>query len=185
MSTKLLLAVVDGLKPAMLERAVATGRAPAMAAVMQRGTYVDECAAAFPSVTPACAATIATGVRQDAHHIPSMNWYSRAERRYVEYGSSFSASRRFGLVQQLTDTIYNMNATHLPQEVPTVFESLDDLGVRTAGGHRALEHRRFEAVDDREHQLGAHRRMRSPACFSPSRRRPPSRSQTKKPMART
>ena len=109
-----MLAVVDGLKPAMLERAVATGRAPAMAAVMERGTYVDECAAAFPSVTPACAATIATGVRQDAHHIPSMNWYSRDERRYVEYGSSFSASRRFGLVQQLTDTIYNMNATHLP-----------------------------------------------------------------------
>ena len=46
MSTKLVLAVVDGLKPAMLERAVATGRAPAIAAVMERGTYVDECAAA-------------------------------------------------------------------------------------------------------------------------------------------
>lgn len=133
MTPKLVLAVVDGLKPAMLERAVATGRAPAMAAIMERGTYVDACCAAFPSVTPVCAATIATGVRQDAHHIPSMNWYWRDERRYVEYGSSFSASRRFGLVQQLTDTVYNMNAEHLPQEVPTVFESLDDVGVRTAG----------------------------------------------------
>jgi predicted AlkP superfamily pyrophosphatase or phosphodiesterase len=130
---KLVLAVVDGLKPAMLERAVATGRAPAMAAIMERGTYVDGCCAAFPSVTPVCAATIATGVRQDAHHIPSMNWYWRDERRYVEYGSSFSASRRFGLVQQLTDTVYNMNAEHLPHDVPTVFESLDDRGVRTAG----------------------------------------------------
>ena len=60
--TKLVLTVVDGLKPAMLDRAVATGRAPAIAAVMQRGTYVDDCAAAFPSVTPACAATIAIGV---------------------------------------------------------------------------------------------------------------------------
>jgi predicted AlkP superfamily pyrophosphatase or phosphodiesterase len=130
---KLVLAVVDGLKPAMLERAVATGRAPAMAAVMERGTYVDACCAAFPSVTPVCAATIATGVRQDAHHIPSMNWYSRDERRYVEYGSSFSAARRFGVVQQLTDTVYNMNAEHLPADVPTVFESLDDVGVRTAG----------------------------------------------------
>ena len=45
---------------------------------------------------------------------------------------------------------------------------------RAAGGHRALEHGRLEAVDHGEHQLGAHRRMRSPACFSPSRRRPPS-----------
>jgi predicted AlkP superfamily pyrophosphatase or phosphodiesterase len=130
---KLVLAVVDGLKPAMLERAIATGRAPAMAAVIERGTYVDSCCAAFPSVTPVCAATIATGVRQDAHHIPSMNWYSRDERRYVEYGSSFSAARRFGVVQQLTDTVYNMNAEHLPADVPTVFESLDDAGIRTAG----------------------------------------------------
>jgi predicted AlkP superfamily pyrophosphatase or phosphodiesterase len=131
--TKLVLAVVDGLKPAMLERAVATGRAPAIAAVIERGRYTDECCAAFPSVTPVCAATIATGVRQDAHHIPSMNWYWRDERRYVEYGSSFSAARRFGVVQQLTDTVYNMNAEHLPADVPTVFESLDDAGVRTAG----------------------------------------------------
>jgi predicted AlkP superfamily pyrophosphatase or phosphodiesterase len=131
--TKLVLAVVDGLKPAMLERAVATGRAPAMAAVMERGAYVDACCAAFPSVTPVCAATIATGVGPDAHHIPSMNWYSRDERRYVEYGSSFSAARRFGVVQQLTDTVYNMNSEHLPADVPTVFESLDDAGVRTAG----------------------------------------------------
>ena len=80
---------------------------------MERGTYVDACCAAFPSVTPVCAATIATGARQDRHLIPSMNWYSRAERRYVEYGSSFSASRRFGIARQLTDTIYNMNAEHL------------------------------------------------------------------------
>ncbi|HXS45785.1 MAG TPA: alkaline phosphatase family protein [Solirubrobacteraceae bacterium] len=133
MAGKLVLVVIDGLKPAMLERAVATGRAPALRAVMARGTYVDECCAAFPSVTPTCAASIATGTRPDRHHIPSMNWYSRAERRYVEYGSSFSAARRFGVVQQLTDTIYNMNLEHLPEDVPTVFEALDDAGVRTAG----------------------------------------------------
>ncbi|HEV8153078.1 MAG TPA: alkaline phosphatase family protein [Solirubrobacteraceae bacterium] len=130
---KLVLAVVDGLKPAMLERAVQTGRAPALQAVMDRGTYVDACCAAFPSVTPVCAATIATGTRQDRHRIPSMNWYSREEERYVEYGSSFSAARRFGVVQQLTDTIYNMNLEHLPADVPTVFETLDDRDVRTAG----------------------------------------------------
>ena len=35
MTRKLVLAVVDGLKPAMLERAVATGRAPAMKAVIE------------------------------------------------------------------------------------------------------------------------------------------------------
>ncbi|MDP9346723.1 MAG: alkaline phosphatase family protein [Actinomycetota bacterium] len=141
---KLVLAVVDGMKPAMLQRAVETGQAPAMAAVIERGRFVDECVAAFPSVTPTCAGTIATGRRQDAHRIPSMNWYSRAEKRYVEYGSSFSAARRFGVVQQLTDTVFNMNAEHLPADVPTVFESLDDADVRTAGTTYLMYRGRYE-----------------------------------------
>ena len=130
---KLVLAVIDGLKPSMLERAIATGRAPALQAVRERGTVVDDCTAAFPSVTPVCAAAIATGGLQDAHGIPSMNWYSRSEARYVEYGSSFSAARRFGINRQLLDTIYNMNGEHLSRDVRTVFETLDDAGVRTAG----------------------------------------------------
>ena len=130
---KLVLVVIDALKPSMLERAVATGRAPVLARLVERGLHVSDCVSAFPSVTPTCAASIATGVGPDRHHIPSMNWYHRAERRYVEYGSSFQATRAFGIVRSLTDTIYNMNAEHLSADVPTVFERLDDAGVRTAG----------------------------------------------------
>ena len=133
MPRKLVLAVVDGMKPAMLERAIATGQAPVMKAIRDRGAYVDDCVAAFPSVTPVCAASIATGAAPDGHHIPSMNWFSREEGRYVEYGSSFSASRKFGVLRSLTDTVYNMNARHLSRATPTVFELLDDAGVRTAG----------------------------------------------------
>ena len=130
---KLVLAVIDALKPAMLDRAIAVGRAPALAQVLERGAYVDDCVAAFPSVTPVCAATIATGTGPDQHHIPSMNWYHREEARYVEYGSSFSATRQFGVLRSLTDTVYGMNADHLSREVETVFEMLDDAGERTAG----------------------------------------------------
>ncbi len=130
---KLVLAVIDAMKPSMLERAIASGRAPALAAIRERGAYVGECVAAFPSVTPVCAATITTGVGPDEHLIPSMNWYHREEGRYIEYGSSFSASRQFGVLRSLTDTVYRMNAEHLSHEVETVFESLDDAEVRTAG----------------------------------------------------
>ena len=92
MPKKLVLVVIDALKPSMLDRAIASGRAPALARIRQEGVYVDDCVAAFPSVTPVCAATIATGVGPDQHLIPSMNWYHREEERYVEYGSSFSAT---------------------------------------------------------------------------------------------
>ena len=130
---KLVLVVVDAMKPSMLERVIASGRAPAMARIQEEGVYVGDCVAAFPSVTPVCAATITTGVGPDRHEIPSMNWYHREESRYVEYGSSFSASRQFGVLRSLTDTVYRMNAEHLSHDVETVFESLDDVEVRTAG----------------------------------------------------
>jgi hypothetical protein len=61
-----------------------------------------------------------------------MNWYHRAEHRYVEYGSSLDATRAFGLFRTLYDTVYNMNMAHLSHEAETVFERLGDAGVRTA-----------------------------------------------------
>lgn len=130
---KLVLVVIDALKPEMLERAIESDRAPVLERLVREGVYVDDCVAAFPSVTPVCAASITTGVGPDTHRIPSMNWYHREEERYIEYGSSFSASRQFGVLRSLTDTVYRMNAEHLSDEVETVFESLDDLGLRTAG----------------------------------------------------
>jgi len=130
---KLVLCVIDAMAPAMLEQAVADGVAPVLATLIERGRYMPECVAAFPSVTPVCAASIVTGVAQDEHLIPGMNWFHRAEQRYVEYGSSFRSAQRFGIARQLTDTVYNMNRAHLSARTPTVFESLDDADVRTAG----------------------------------------------------
>jgi hypothetical protein len=130
---KLVLAVIDSLKPEMLDRAIEEGRAPALAALRERGTYVRDCVSTFPSVTPVASATIATGARGPAeHHIPSMNWYHRGEERYVEYGSSMAATRAFGIVRSLYDTVYNMNLAHLSRARKTVFEHLDDAGLRTA-----------------------------------------------------
>jgi hypothetical protein len=129
---KLVLAVIDALKPELLDRAMAEGRAPALKAVVERGTYIKDCVSAYPSVTPVASSSIATGVGPDRHYIPSMNWYHRGEHRYVEYGSSFQASRAFGVRRSLYDTVYNMNMAHLSRSAPTVYEQLEDQGLRTA-----------------------------------------------------
>jgi hypothetical protein len=147
---KLVLVVIDAMAPAMLEQAIAEGEAPALARILQEGTYVPECVSPFPSVTPVCAATITTGVGPDRHRIPAMNWYHREEGRYVEYGSSFTASRRHGVVRSLTDTVYRMNGEHLSSDVRTVFEHLDDADVRTAGTTYLIYRGRYphEASDE-------------------------------------
>jgi Type I phosphodiesterase / nucleotide pyrophosphatase len=129
---KLVLAVIDSLKPDMLDLAIEEGRAPALGALRDRGTYIRDCLSTYPSVTPVASAAIATGRGPGEHHIPSMNWYHRGEERYVEYGSSFQATRVFGVVRSLYDTVYNMNMAHLTRAHKTVFEHLDDADLRTA-----------------------------------------------------
>ncbi|HEX2468775.1 MAG TPA: alkaline phosphatase family protein [Solirubrobacterales bacterium] len=129
---KLVLCVVDSLRTDMLERAVLGGKAPNFGAVLERGELIGDCVSSFPSVTPVCSSEIVTGERGDRHHIGGMNWYHRAEERYVEYGSSLEATRAFGLFRTLYDIVYNMNMSHLSPEVETIFERLGDRGVRTA-----------------------------------------------------
>ncbi len=151
--SKLVLCVIDAMAPEMMERAIAAGRAPVLERLVADGLYVPDCVAAFPSVTPVCAASIVTGVGPDLHRIPAMNWYHREERRYVEYGSSFRAAQRFGITRQLTDTVYNMNRAHLSEDTLTVFESLDDAQVRTAGTTYLMYRGRYRHEPQRDTAL--------------------------------
>jgi predicted AlkP superfamily pyrophosphatase or phosphodiesterase len=131
-SKKLVLTYVDSLRTDMLQRAVAEGRAPTFGALLERGVLVEDCVSSFPSVTPVACAEMVTGIGSEGHWISGMNWYHRLERRYVEYGSSLEATRAFGIFRALYDLVYNMNLAHLNPGVETLFERLDDAGLRTA-----------------------------------------------------
>ena len=137
--SKLVLAVIDGLRPEALERAVADGRAP----VARRDHGARHLRRRLRRRLPLRDA----GVHLVDRHrrraptstgSPRMNWFHRDEGRYVEYGSSFQASRRVGIHASLTDTIYNLNLAHLSRATPTVFELLDDAG--RAHGRDDLPH---------------------------------------------
>jgi hypothetical protein len=132
MAKKLVLAYVDSLRTDMLRQTIEEGRAPTFSRLLKRGSLIGDCVSSFPSVTPVASAEMVTGVQADQHWISGMNWYHRAEQRYVEYGSSLEATRAFGLFRSLHDLVYNMNLKHLSPSVETVFESLDDADIRTA-----------------------------------------------------
>jgi predicted AlkP superfamily pyrophosphatase or phosphodiesterase len=144
MPRKLVLIVIDGMTPAAFERAV-EGGAPALSFLAEHGDY-RRATSVFPSLTPVCLTSIATGAGPGVHHIPSLVWWERRERRIVEYGSSFAALRAAGLSQSLLDPIFNMNSRHLSHDAVTVYEALEDAGFVAAavnitcyrGGHRYL-----------------------------------------------
>jgi hypothetical protein len=128
---KLVLIVVDGMTPAALERAVESGRAPALALLAEHADY-RRATSVFPSLTPVCLSSIATGSFPDVHRIPHLVWWHREERRVIEYGSSFAALRAAGMAQSIADTIFNMNQHHLGKDAVTVYEALEDAGLVTA-----------------------------------------------------
>jgi predicted AlkP superfamily pyrophosphatase or phosphodiesterase len=128
---KLILIVVDGLTPAAFERAAEDDRTPALRLLAANGTYARG-VSTFPSLTPVCLSSIATGGHPDVHHIPHLVWYHRGERRIVEYGSSFAAIRAAGTRRSVLDAIFNMNEQHLASDAVTVFEALEDAGYTTA-----------------------------------------------------
>ncbi len=131
MPEKLVLIVIDGLTPAMLERAVESQDVPALRFLMSRGEY-RRAVTTFPSLTPVCLSSIATGAHPDVHEIPHLVWYHRGEQRLVEYGSSFGAVRAAGTTRTIRDVVFNLNEEHLSKEAVTVFEALEARGLVTA-----------------------------------------------------
>jgi predicted AlkP superfamily pyrophosphatase or phosphodiesterase len=125
---KLVLVVIDGLTPGMLESAVDRGGVPTLARLLENGRYTTA-TTTFPSLTPVCLSTIATGAHPDVHHIPHLVWWHRGEQRLVEYGSSFAAVRRAGALRSLRDTTILMNREHMSRGATTVFEALEDAGL--------------------------------------------------------
>jgi predicted AlkP superfamily pyrophosphatase or phosphodiesterase len=127
----LVLVVIDGLTPGMLEGAIAGGSVPTLRAVAERGS-AGRATSTFPSLTPVCLSSLATGAHADVHEIPHLVWWHRQEQRVVEYGSSFGAVRAAGIGRTLRDTLVGMNAEHLGRGAVTLFEALADAGLRTA-----------------------------------------------------
>jgi len=130
-SRKLILVVIDGLTPSMFEDTLDRRTAPALSLLAENGRY-RRAVSTFPSLTPVCLSSLATGAHPDVHEIPHLVWYHRGERRLVEYGSSFGAVRAAGIQQSLIDTVYGLNASHLGAGAVTVYEALEDAGLTAA-----------------------------------------------------
>jgi Type I phosphodiesterase / nucleotide pyrophosphatase len=128
---KLVLIVIDGLTPAVLEQAVERRDLPALRFLVEHGEY-GRAVTTFPSLTPVCLSSLATGAHPDVHGIPHLVWFHRQEGRLVEYGSSFGAVRAAGPARALRDAVFNMNEQHLSRGAVTLFESLERAGLVTA-----------------------------------------------------
>jgi Type I phosphodiesterase / nucleotide pyrophosphatase len=129
---KLVLVVIDGLGRPLFDRALQAGRMPTIARLVERGALHPPCVSSFPSLTPVCLSAIATGRHPDGSFIPGLTWFRRGEDRFVEYGSSFTATLVEGSHAAINDVILNLNHLHLSHNVRTLFERVEDAGLVAA-----------------------------------------------------
>jgi predicted AlkP superfamily pyrophosphatase or phosphodiesterase len=140
--------VIDGMRVDAFEEASESGRAPALAFLRERGQYVRDSVAVFPSITPCATASLITGETPDRHGIPGQSWYDREEERFVNYGQGPRVSVVQKVKEVASDLFVNLNQRHLSKNVSTLHERLDELGVTTAstnflvyrGTHRGRVH---------------------------------------------
>ena len=128
MPQKLVLVVVDGMTPAAFERAVESGRAPALAYLAEHGDY-RQATSVFPSLTPGLPHVDRDRRRagRPPHPVARLVEPAGAADRRVRLLLR-RAARRPGSRRRLIDTIFNMNERHLSHDAMTVYEALEDAG---------------------------------------------------------
>jgi hypothetical protein len=104
---------------------------PAMGFLKSRGYFSDSCVSVFPTMTPTCASSIITGAPPCDHLVPGFEWFSRPERRIVNYGISPLAVWKMGVKRVVQDLLFNLNHIQLSRKVKTLYESLEEAGFTT------------------------------------------------------
>jgi predicted AlkP superfamily pyrophosphatase or phosphodiesterase len=160
-----LLLVLDGIRPDVLQAAIRDGDAPALGLLAERGVAVWDAVSVFPSITPAATAAIATGGPPAQSGILGHAWYDREEGRVVVYGAMRETVISTGPVKVFHNNVFRMNRDDLT--APTLFEKLDERGIDGAcvnfpvrrGPHehpvRARSVHRYKRLANRSELLGA------------------------------
>ncbi|MFD2045053.1 alkaline phosphatase family protein [Ornithinibacillus salinisoli] len=123
---------IDSLMPEPLERAVQTGKAPALQFLMENGNYISNMVSSFPTMSVTIDSTLLTGTYADKHHIPGLNWFDHSRKEIINYGTGFRETFRLGLKRTSHNMLYRLNNEQLSSEVSTIYEDLADMGIPSA-----------------------------------------------------
>ena len=128
---KTIMFIVDSFNSSALRSALEKKMVPAMDFLKNRGYFSESCVSVIPTMTPTCASSIITGASPCDHLVPGFEWFSRAERRIVNYGSSPLAVWKMGVKRVVRELLFNLNHIQLSSKVKTLYESLEGAGLTT------------------------------------------------------
>jgi len=129
---KVVLLMVDSMLPESIDRLALENKVPALSFLIKNGTYRRDFISSFPSMSVTIESSLLTGTYADEHKVPGLLWFDQREGRMISYGDGPRATWKPGLPEQLFNSLYQLNQTHLSKRVRTIHEELHELGYTTA-----------------------------------------------------
>ena len=123
----MLLLVLDGIRPDVLQAAIRDGEAPTLGFLVDKGEAIWDAVSVFPSITPAATAAIVTGAPPADSGIVGHAWYDREEGRVIVYGAKRETVISTGPIKVLHNNVWRMNREDL--RAATLFETLHEHGI--------------------------------------------------------
>lgn len=121
----LVMIVIDSLMDQSLQTAIQRNRAPALAFLQKKGTYIPQLVSCFPTMSVCIDTTLLTGTLPREHKIYGLCYYHQQQRRLINLGTGAVESIYFGLRRVLTDSLLNLNQKLISKKVTTIHEAVD------------------------------------------------------------
>ncbi|MFD2114302.1 alkaline phosphatase family protein [Paenibacillus yanchengensis] len=130
-SKKVILLVIDSLMTQAIDRGIQQKELPTFQFLTDHGQYYKDIVSSFPTMSVTIDSSLLTGAYPNEHRVPGLTWYSKNEKRVINYGTGPMEIFKHGINSVLEDALINLNGKHLNQQLPTIFEDLAQHGLKS------------------------------------------------------
>lgn len=129
---KVIYLLVDSLMAQSIDRGIQQDILPTMKYLIEHGQYYKNMVSSFPTMSVTIDSSLFTGAYPDGHRVPGLTWYSKVEKKLINYGTGPVEVIRLGVDSVLVNTLMNLNGGHLNPQLPTIHEDLHTLGLKSS-----------------------------------------------------
>lgn len=130
-SKKTILLLIDSLMSQAIDQGIRQNELPTMKFLIEHGQYYKDMVSSFPTMSVTIDSSLLTEAYPNNHHVPGLSWYSISDKKVINYGTGPMEVLRQGVDPVLTDALIHLNDKHLNPELPTLYDDLAQLGLKS------------------------------------------------------
>lgn len=130
-SKRTIFFLIDSLMAQAIDQGIKQKELPALQFLIEHGQYYKNMVSSFPTMSVTIDSSLLTGTYPNDHHVPGLTWYSIGDKKIINYGTGPKEVLKQGMDPVLTDALINLNGKHLNPQLPTLYDDLAQLGLKS------------------------------------------------------